>query len=101
MQDLGFIDKDGKTRPFSSSEWRVCLYCGTPITEVNDSGWERFTSTPGVTCPTCIDCEEKIDWHCSNCGWEGNEKNSVLHKITEETAEPGFCPVCDCKCTQR
>lgn len=95
---LGFADADGKTKPFQSSEWKCCLFCGVPITEANDSGWERFTGTEGVTCPTCKECEGRVEWHCETCGWEGNERETVLLKITEETAEPGYCPLCYQKC---
>ena len=54
--DLGYEHKDGSVKKFQSSEWRVCLRCGIPINESNDSGWELFTSTPGLSAPACKGC---------------------------------------------
>ena len=41
-----------------------CIYCGTDITEDNDSGWEAFTEDGYTSQAICTDCYEPAPPHC-------------------------------------
>ena len=40
MDDIGYTDRFGTEQSFKSNDTQVCLECGIPITDENDSGWE-------------------------------------------------------------
>ena len=59
MKHIGYIDRFGTEQPFKSNNTQVCLECGIPITDENDSGWERFTEDGATTQPVCKSCDAK------------------------------------------
>jgi hypothetical protein len=46
--------------PIKSNLKKICLFCGTAITEENDSGWEYFTKDGHTTQSTCKKCNENL-----------------------------------------
>jgi len=66
--ELGVLnEKTGNVEPFKSSEWRMCAYCGVPITEVNDTRTEVFVNG-STTMPVCASCEAGKETCCCGCG---------------------------------
>jgi len=59
MDDIGYTDRFGTEQPFKPNNVQVCLCCGVPITDENDSGWERFTEDGVTTQPVCKSCDAK------------------------------------------
>jgi hypothetical protein len=58
-QDLVISTGFGTEEPIQSNELPICIHCGEPITEVNDSGWEAFTEDGRTTQKICISCDKK------------------------------------------
>ena len=52
MKHIGYSDRFGYRTTIKPNNVQVCLECGIPITDENDSGWERFTED-GTTQPVC------------------------------------------------
>ena len=58
-QDLMTRDAFGNVVPICSSGVRVCITCGVPLTDENDSGWEKFLPGGQLTQGVCKTCDEK------------------------------------------
>ena len=57
-EELGIDTGFGTREPIQSNELPICVSCGRPIDEFNDSGWESFTEDGRTTQKICTECDK-------------------------------------------
>lgn len=59
IDNLGVVTPWGLVEPFEQVGWGICAWCGSELTEANDSGIDVFV-LDGTKCQRiCVRCNEK------------------------------------------